>query len=133
VIDLQAKPPRVVDYVTAGDSVEGLAVSPRGDHAIAAILNGSYDTAVDSWFRHAHGRAILLGLKGDRVTRDDAIEVGAYPEGVAFSPDGTYAYTGNYASHSVSVLRVTDDGHLVSTGNDIALPGSPASLRVGSQ
>ncbi|MCX4166248.1 MULTISPECIES: YncE family protein [Paraburkholderia] len=133
VMDLQASPPRVVDYVTAGDSVEGLVVSPRGDFALATILNGSYDAAIDSWFRHKTGLAVLLRIKNGHISRADTIEVGAFPEGAAFSPDGRYAYTGNFASNTISVLRVRRDGHLVDTHADIALPGPPGSLRVGSQ
>ena len=133
VIDLSATPPRVVDYVAAGDSVEGLVASPRGDFALATILNGSYDTALDSWFRHKTGLAVLLRVKDGHVSRADTIPVGAFPEGAAFSPDGRYAYTGNFASATISVLRVKPDGRLVDTHNDVILPGPPASLRVGSE
>jgi DNA-binding beta-propeller fold protein YncE len=133
VIDLAARPPRVVDFVTAGDSIEGLVASPRGDFALATILNGSYDAALNAWYRHKTGLAVLLGIKDGRVRRSDTIEVGAFPEGAAFSPDGRYAYTGNYASNTLSVLKVEDDGRLVDTHADIALPGPPASMRVGSQ
>src|SRR6266700_7329829 len=39
VIDLEANPPRVIDKVVVGDGPEGLAMSPQGDLAVAAILN----------------------------------------------------------------------------------------------
>src|SRR5215813_13118701 len=41
VIDLEAKPPRVIDRVTVGDAPEGLAISPKGDVAVAMLLAGS--------------------------------------------------------------------------------------------
>src|ERR1700724_3084040 len=41
VIDLEAHPPRVIDRVVVGDGPEGLAMSPKGDLAVAALLNGS--------------------------------------------------------------------------------------------
>ncbi|WP_042338538.1 lactonase family protein [Paraburkholderia ferrariae] len=133
VIDLSLQPPRVVDFVTAGDSIEGLVASPRGNAALATILNGSYDAATDAWYRHKTGLAVLIGIEDGKVRRTSTVDVGAFPEGAAFSPDGRYAYTGNYASNTLSVLRVEADGKLVDTHADIALPGPPASMRVGSQ
>src|ERR1700681_4967381 len=41
VIDLEANPPRIIDRVVVGDGPEGLAMSPKGDLAVAAILRGS--------------------------------------------------------------------------------------------
>ena len=44
VIDLEANPPRIIDRVVVGDGPEGLAMSPKGDLAVAAILRGSNAT-----------------------------------------------------------------------------------------
>src|SRR5207248_797205 len=41
VIDLEANPPRVIDKVVVGDGPEGMAMSPKGDLAVSAILSGS--------------------------------------------------------------------------------------------
>src|ERR1700733_13200020 len=41
IIDLEANPPRIIDRVVVGDGPEGLAMSPKGDLAVAAILRGS--------------------------------------------------------------------------------------------
>jgi DNA-binding beta-propeller fold protein YncE len=38
VVDLEANPPRIIDRVVVGDGPEGLAMSPNGDLAVAAIL-----------------------------------------------------------------------------------------------
>ena len=133
VIDLAVQPPRVVDFQAAGDSIEGLVVSPDGRHAAATILQGSYDAPKDAWYRHPSGRVALFGITDGKVTREGSVDVGAFPEGVAFSPDGRYVYAGNFHSDTVSVLRIEADGHLVDTHADIKLPGPPGSLRVGSQ
>jgi len=132
VIDLQATPPRTVDYVTAGDSVEGLVVSPKGGYVAATILQGSLDAPKDAWYRHEHGKVLLLRQTDQGVQVVNGVEVGAFPEGVAFSPDGEWIYAGNFGSNSLSVLHL-DHGRLVNTNADIALPGPAASLRVGSQ
>jgi DNA-binding beta-propeller fold protein YncE len=132
VIDLAATPPRTVDYVTAGDSIEGLVASPRGGTAVASILQGSYDGPKNAWFHHATGKVTLLATGPDGVKVLGSTAVGAFPEGIAYSPDGTYVYAGNFASNAISVLRLEGE-RLVDTHADIALPGPPAALRVGSQ
>ena len=58
--------------------------------------------------------------------------VGAFAQGIAFSPDGDWVYVGNFASRSISVLHL-ENGRLVDTHADIVLPGPPAALRIGSQ
>jgi DNA-binding beta-propeller fold protein YncE len=132
VIDLAAQPPRVTDYVAVGDAVEGVVASPRGDYAAATILQGSLDAPKGSWYRHDTGRVALLRLTGGKVSLADSIDVGAFPEGIAFSRDGDWIYAGNFASNTISVLHI-EGGRLVDTHRDITLPGPPASLRVGSQ
>jgi len=132
VLDLKADPPRTVDYVTAGDAVEGLVASPDGRHAAATILPGSLDAPKGAWYRHEAGSVALLTIDGNRVALAGRTEVGAFPEGIAFSPDGRFVYAGNFASNSISVLKLDGDG-LVDTHADIRLPGPPAALRIGSQ
>jgi DNA-binding beta-propeller fold protein YncE len=41
VIDLESTPLRIIDRVVVGDGPEGLAISPKGDVAVAVILAGS--------------------------------------------------------------------------------------------
>ena len=132
IIDLAASPPRTVDFIAAGDSVEGVVVSPRGDYAVATILQGSLDAPRGAWFAHRTGSVALLKIADDKVTLAGRTDVGAFPQGAAFSPDGNWVYVGNFASRSLSILHL-ENGKLVDTRADIALPGPPAALRVGSQ
>ena len=133
VIDLSADPPRTVDHVTVGDSPEGLVVSPRGNVVLVTVLQGSYDAPAGAWYRNARGRLVSLHFIDGKASVVDAIDVGAFPEGVAVSADGTFAYVGNFASNTISVVKIYEDGRLADTGKDIVLPGPPASLRIGSQ
>jgi DNA-binding beta-propeller fold protein YncE len=132
VIDLTVAPPRTVDFIAAGDSVKGIVVSPRGDYAAATILQGSLDAPRGAWFAHRTGSVALLRILDDKVTLAGRTDVGAFSQGVAFSPDGDWVYLGNFASLSISVLH-PENAKLVDTHADIALPGPPASLRIGSQ
>lgn len=127
VVDLSATPPRVIDRLMVEDGPEGIAISPDGRHAAVAIVQGSNNPASE-WFHHPRGQIVLLRIDGRRVARVDAIEVGALPEGVAFSPDSRYLYVGNFLDATLQVLAVGDNG-LTDTGTRIPLPGHPASMR----
>lgn len=130
VVDLRADPPRVVDRVMVEDGPEGIAISPDGRHAAVAIVQGSNNPS-SVWFHHPRGQIVLLRIDGQSVTRAGAIEVGALPEGLAFSPDSRYLYVGNFLDAEMQVLAVGDHG-LSDTGTRIALPGRPASMRAQS-
>ncbi len=127
VIDLEAKPPRVIDQVVVGDGPEGLAVSPKGGYAAAIILNGTGNVPPNAFFATDHAYVSLLSIRGKKVRKIAEAPVGRLAEGAAFSPDGQYLYVGNFLDRDLTVLRVRD-GKLTKVGN-IRLPGQPASLR----
>jgi len=110
------------------DAPEGFAISPTGEVALAILLNGSAGVPKNAWFANKNGKVAVLKIDGKRVTKVKEIEVGGLPEGVVFSPDGKYAYVGNYTTQDVSILKI-DGGNVTDTGKRFALPGHPASMR----
>ncbi len=131
VIDLEANPARVIDHVTIGDAPEGLAISPKGNLAVAILLQGS-NQAKDSWFYHPGGAVVALKIDGKKVTNVGEVQVGGLPEGVAFSPNGDYLYVGNFIDQDISILKVDGD-KVTDIGQRFKLPGHPASMRSGPQ
>ncbi len=127
VIDATQKPPRVVDHVTVGDSPEGFAISPDGQHAVAVLLRGT-SAPHAAWSYTPTGAAVLLRIEDGRVRVTGQAEAGDLPEGVAFSPDSQYVYVGNYAGRTLQVFRIEGDA-IRGTGTVLDLPGQPASLR----
>jgi DNA-binding beta-propeller fold protein YncE len=127
VIDLEAKPPRVIDRVVVGDGPEGLAISPKGNVAVSVILAGSNNKP--AYFYHRNGHLTVLRIDGKKVTKVKEIEVGGLPEAVAFTPDGRYLYVGNYLDQDISILRVNGTD-ITDTGKRFKLPGHPASGRM---
>jgi len=128
VIDLEANPPRIIDRVVVGDGPEGLAMSPKGDVAVAAILRGSNNKK--AFYYQKNGSLSILKIDGKKVTKTQDIEVGGLPEAVAFTPDGKYLLAGNYLDQDFSILKV--DGSMVTdTGKRFKVPGHPASARMG--
>jgi DNA-binding beta-propeller fold protein YncE len=131
IIDLEAKPERVIDHVVIGDAPEGFAISPKGNLAVSVLLQGS-NADKKAFFYHPTGAVVALKIDGKKVTKSGEIQVGALPEGVAFSPDGNYLYVGNFIDQDMSILKVDGD-KLTDIGQRLKLPGHPASLRSGPQ
>ena len=64
------------------------------------------------------------------MTPIKTIPVGAFPEAMAFTPDGRYLFVGNYTDQTFSILKV-DGTNVVDTGQVFKVPGHPASMRMG--
>jgi DNA-binding beta-propeller fold protein YncE len=128
VIDLEGQHPHAIAHVTVGDAPEGLAISPKGN--LAAVLNVDGSNLKQAWFYHPNGSVTVLRIQGKTVTPIKTIEVGAFPEPIAFTPDGRYIYVGNYADQDFSILKV-DGTNVTNTGKRFKVPGHPASMRMG--
>jgi DNA-binding beta-propeller fold protein YncE len=126
IIDLDQNPPRVIDHVVVGDAPEGLAISPKGDLAFAILVAGNSNKK--AFFSRSGGTAVVLKIDGKKVTKVTDIPVGGLAEGVAFSPDGAYAYIGNFLDSDMSILKISGTD-VTDTGKKLKLPGHPASLR----
>ncbi len=127
VIDLEANPPRIIDRVVVGDGPEGLAVSPKGNMAVAVILRGSNNKK--AFYYNKNGSLSVLKIDGKKLTKTQDVEVGGLPEAAVFTPDGKYLLVGNYLDSDFSILKV-DGTSLVDTGKRFKVPGHPASARM---
>lgn len=128
VIDLEGPHPHSIAHVTVGDAPEGLAISPKGN--LAAVLNVNGSNFKSAWFYHPTGAVTVLRIDGKTVTPIKTVEVGAFPEPIAFTPDGRYIYVGNYADQDFSILKVNGTD-VVNTGKVFKVPGHPAAMRMG--
>lgn len=127
VIDLTQQPPRVIDKVVVGDGPEGLAMSPKGNVAVAAILAGSNNKS--AFFHRPNGYVSVLQVDGKKVTKVKEVDVGGLPEAAAFTPDGRYLLVGNYLNEDFSILEVKGT-EVTDTGKRFKVPGHPASARM---
>ena len=129
VVDLELSPPRITDRVVVGDGPEGLAISPKGNVAVAIILAGSNNKS--AYFYKRNGSVSVLRIAGKKVTKVGDVEVGGLPEGAAFSPDGKYLYIGNYLDQDLSILKV--NGTKITPVKRFKLSGHPASIRMSTR
>ncbi len=128
VFDLQGEHPHGIAHITVGDAPEGLAMAPNGKYAVVVSVNGSNNP--QAWFYHKTGEVTLLKIDGTTVTPGKTVQVGALPEAVMISPDSEYIYVGNFNDKSFSILKVNGTD-MVDTGKTFAVPGHPASGRMG--
>jgi YVTN family beta-propeller protein len=84
--------------VSAGVSMQ-VAVTPDGNYAYAAGVGGVYVVNVFS----VDGTPVGLTL-------DDTLTAGASPAGVAFSPDGQYAYFPDKENNDVDIASSAESG-----------------------
>src|SRR5260221_5370030 len=128
IVDLEAMPPRVIDFVVVGDGPEGLAISPKGNLAVSVLLRGGNGDK-KAFYYHKNGSLAVLKISGKKVTKIGEVEVGGLPEAAEFSPDGKYLYIGNFIDGDMSIFKV-DGTKLTDTGKRMKIDGHPAAMGV---
>jgi DNA-binding beta-propeller fold protein YncE len=127
LVDLRANPPRVVDHVVLGQTLEGISLSPDGRHAVVVGHNGS-NKRKDDPFYSAQGRIYLLRVDGGKFTRLSEAPIGTWSQGSVFSRDGKTVYVQNTSEQEIQVLRIDGD-RIVDTGQRLKTNGGAAAMR----
>ena len=113
LVDLQAKPPRVIGRVQAGLQPSGMSITRDGKFALVA--------------NRAEGTVSLLRITGKSVSLVETIKV-CLPEesvsDVAISPDGRLALASAQKGGFLAVLKL-ENGHVEFTGQKISAYGEP--------
>src|SRR5215831_435769 len=95
VIDLKAKPPKLVNTLTVGKQPSGLSFNPTGNLALVA---NRVDKSI-----------AVLSVKGTDVKLIDTVPMDDIVTHVAFTPDGKHALATKFNAHKVSLLDVDGD------------------------
>jgi DNA-binding beta-propeller fold protein YncE len=131
VIDMQAKPPRVVDTITVGQTPEGIKLSPDGTLCGVVVMNGS-NKAKESPFFSDSGKLVLFRVAGTKLTKLAEAPIGHWSQGVAFSTDGKTILVGNMVENTLQVFRL-EGSTLRDTGQPIKVKGGPAAVRIADR
>ncbi len=130
VVDLAAKPPRVVDTFTVGPTPEGIKLSPDGKWCAVVLINGS-NRPKESPLFHDNGLLLLYRVNGTKLTKVAEAPVGHWAQGPAFSADGRTILVSNMVERNVMVFRW--DGKKLTKGAAIAVNGGSAAVRVADK
>jgi len=128
LIDLTAKPPRVVDTIgVLGATAEGLKISPDSSMVAVVVHNGS-NRAKESPFYNDAGKLVMIRVAGRTLTRVAEAPIGRWPQGVAFTADGRTILVGNMIEKEYWVFQ-WDGSALRDTGQRIKMNGGPVAIR----
>ena len=127
LIDLKAKPPRVVETLTVGQTPEGIKVSPDSSVVAVVVMNGS-NKPRESPFFSDHGKLVLLRVSGSSMQKVAEAPIGHWSQGVAFSADGRTILVGNMVEKDLWVFE-WNGTTLRDTGQRIKVNGGSAAVR----
>jgi len=127
VVDLHAKPIQAIQHITIGSTPESIELSPDGKLLVATVMNGS-NLAPTNSLHTAQGGLEILARRGKTFEKIKTIPVGAIPEGVAFTADGSYLVVQCHPERELWIFRVKGE-RVTDTGQRIKMPGMPSSLR----
>ena len=117
VIDVAARPPRLVERVTLPHQPIGVSINRQGNLALVA---------------HFEGEVSLLSIDGTSVKLLQTLRIGdekSRVSHVAFTPDGKFALATRRNDNVVAVLQI-DNGKLTDTKRDITVGNNPYGIDI---
>lgn len=129
VIDLTAKPFKVMIRIDTASNPEGVAISPDSKWIAVSAMNGT-NFAANSPAFNDFGLITLYRLADGKLTAVGSAKTGHNAQGVVFSGDGKRLFVQDYMEQTLSAYDVEPDGPK-DTGVKVKLPGRPASIAAG--
>jgi DNA-binding beta-propeller fold protein YncE len=126
VIDVAAKPPRVVETITVGQTPEGIKLSPDGSHVAVTVMNGS-NKPKNSPFFSDNGLVRVYRLEGTKLTHVADAKVGHWCQGALFSKDSRTLLVQCMVEKEIQVLGF--DGKELKSVGAIKTEAGPAGIR----
>ncbi len=131
VIDMTAKPVRIIETLAVGQTPEGIKCSPDGSYVAVVVMNGS-NKPKESPFYSPNGKLVLYMVAGKTLQKFGELPIGNWSQGVAFAPDGLTVLVQNMVQKDIQVFRI-DGMRLVDTGQRIPLKGGGAAIRTADR
>ncbi|GJD48497.1 hypothetical protein OPKNFCMD_1218 [Methylobacterium crusticola] len=126
VIDLRARPPRVVNTVTVGATPEGVRISPDGRFVAVIAENGS-NLAKTSPFYGEKGWLRIFALSGVELTKVAEAPIGRWCQGAVWTRDGRSVLVQCMIDRRVE--RFGFDGTALAPAEPVALGAGGAGFR----
>jgi len=125
LVDISARPFKVVSVIGTPGVSEGLRFSPDGKFLAACSLNGS-TAPLSSPDYHDHAVLSMFAVDGKTLRSVDEGLVGRWSQGVAFSRDGRTVLVQNMMEKTISVFSFAD-GKLTAQ-EPIAIPNAGPAM-----
>lgn len=126
LIDLNAKPPRVINTASVGQTPEGIKISPDGNYVAVTVMNGT-NKATDSPFYNQKGKLVILRRQGNSLTRVADADVGVWCQGVVWSANSRKLAVQCAADEQIYVFNWA--APRLTTAGSVRTTGGPAGFR----
>jgi DNA-binding beta-propeller fold protein YncE len=130
VIDLKAKPPRVVDTITVGQTPEGVAMSGDGAYVAVTVMNGTNRPKNHPAYND-YGLLQIYSIKSTNLTKVAQAKVGHWCQGAAFSKNNKTVVIQCMVEKNLQVFNF--DGRNLKPAGTVALSGGGAGLRTAAK
>jgi DNA-binding beta-propeller fold protein YncE len=130
VIDLNARPMRVVETITVGQTPEGIKMSHDGKYVAVVAMNGS-NKPNTSPFYNDNGKLLVYRVKGTSLQKVAEAPLGHWSQGAAFSPDDKTILVGNMVEKDVQVFEF--NGKKLKETGRIKVNGGSAAVRTADK
>jgi DNA-binding beta-propeller fold protein YncE len=126
LIDLEARPARVVHTLTVGQTPEGITMSPDGAYAAVSVMNGSNKPKASPFFND-YGLVKVLGVKGKELAPLTEAKVGHWCQGLAWSKGNRILLV--QCMVEKEILAFSFDGKELKPAGSIKVNAGPAGIR----
>ena len=116
VVDLTARPPKLIRTIKVGSQPSGLSIDPTGRLALVANRDGKSIS--------------VLKIDGQEVTVTSTVPMGDSITSVAIAPDGKRALATKFAAHKVALLSIGADGKVAYDGRDVPVGLFPWTVTI---
>ncbi|MGB2596940.1 MAG: YncE family protein [Pseudolabrys sp.] len=130
VIDLKAKPPRVVDTISVGQTPEGVGMSGDGAYVAVTVMNGSNRPKNHPAFND-YGLLQIYSIKGTNLKKVAQAKVGHWCQGAAFSRNNKTVVIQCMVEKNLQAFNF--DGRNLKPAGTVPLSGGGAGLRTAAQ
>jgi len=126
LIDMRAKPIRVVTTISVGQTPEGLKMSPDGAFVAVNVVNGSTKPA-NSPFFNDFGLLKIYRIAGTDLVPVTEAKIGHWCQGIVWSKDSSKLLVQCMVENEIATFAF--DGKTLTKTEPIAMKVSPAGIR----
>ncbi|MGY4630207.1 YncE family protein [Bradyrhizobium sp. USDA 4486] len=126
LIDMTAKPIRVVTTVTVGQTPEAVKMSPDGNHVAVTVMNGSNKPSASPFFND-FGLLKVYRISGTDLTPVAEAKIGHWCQGAVWSKDSKHVVAQCMVENEL--LAFSFDGKALTKTSTLKLQVSPAGIR----
>jgi DNA-binding beta-propeller fold protein YncE len=126
LIDMTAKPIRVVNTVSVGQTPEGVKMSPDGNYVAVTVMNGSNKPAASPFFND-FGLLKVYRISGTELAPVAEAKIGHWCQGMVWSKDSKYLLT--QCMVESELIAFSFDGKTLNRTATLKMQLSPAGIR----